>query len=281
MNASRGKSRRFVSVIGFACALLLALAACRGGDDDDGGTTTEGVQLINDGELTVCTHLPYEPFQYRNKDGDIVGFDVDLIDLLAKELGVKQTIVDIDWNQVTSGAAYKAKTCELGMGGMTITPEREEAIAFSEPYFEATQALLVKKDSGYTGLADLDGKRVGVQTDTTGEIYGNEHSDEFGYTPVTFDDYSLEVNAVKSGTIDAAINDDTVLYKFEKTNPDTEVVEEFDTGEEYGFGALKDDKNATKLLDMLNAAIEKARDDGTYDEIYKRWFGVAPGGGQG
>lgn len=271
MNASRGISRRFVSVIGFACALLLTLAACRGSDDDDGGTATEGIKLIKDGKLTVCTHLPYKPFQFSD-GGEIVGFDVDLLNLLADDLGVEQEVLDIGWDTIVSGDAMRNKQCDVAMGGMTITSERAAAMTISEPYFEATQALLVRADSGIESIEDLDGATVGVQTSTTGEIYGNDQKDKYGFTPKTYEDFSLEVNAVKAGTIDAAINDNGVLYDFVKDNPETAVVQEFDTGEEYGFGAAQDE-NAKKLISRLNSLIANARDDGTYDEIYEKWFG--------
>jgi polar amino acid transport system substrate-binding protein len=255
-----------------AFAVAATLAGCGGAS----GGTVHGINLVSKDTLTVCTHLPYKPFQFSADNGDIVGFDVDLTGLLAKKLGVKQKIVDVDWNQVTSGAAFEAGKCDLGEGGMTITPEREKAILISEPYFNATQALLTKAGSGVKSLEDLRGKKVGVQTDTTGEIYGNKYAKQYGYTTVTFDDYALEVNAVKAGNVAAAINDNGVLYDFVKSNSDTEVVQEFDTGEKYGFAGQKNDANATKLMNMLNDALDEARKDGTMDQLFKKWFGQVP-----
>lgn len=272
------RSARAAAVVASTMALLLT-AAC--GSTSSGGSGSgspaSGVQLVKSGQLTVCTHLPYKPFQYRDSNGNVVGFDVDMIGLLAKKLGLKQTTVDVDWNQVTSGTAFIAKKCDLGMGGMTITPERAKAILISKPYFSATQALMVKKSSGVKGLADLKGKKVGVQTDTTGEIYGNKYAKKYGYTTVTFDDTSIEFNAVKAGSVQAAINDNGVLYDFVKANPDLAVATEFNTGEKYGFAAKKNDPNATKLMNMLNVQIAKAKKDGGYNKIFKKWFGKTPG----
>src|SRR5207244_13349422 len=134
-----------------------------GNDHKTASTTTNGVTLVKPGQLTICTHLPYKPFQF-DQGGKIVGFDVDILNLLASKLNVPTDVVDVDWNQVTSGAAFKAKKCDIGMGGMTITEPRKKAILISEPYFNATQALLVKKGSGIKSLADLKGKKLGVQT---------------------------------------------------------------------------------------------------------------------
>ena len=269
MYARNGRAKKLIVTL--AVCLPLVAAGCGG----ESGGTTDGIKLVKKDELTVCTHLPYKPFQYRDKNGDVVGFDVDLIGLVSKEMGLKQTTVDVDWAQVTSGAAFKAGKCDLGMGGMTITPEREKSILISDPYFDATQALLVKK-GGAADLAALKGKRVGVQSDTTGAEFGNENAEKYGYEVVTFDDSSLEFNAVKAGTVDAAINDNGVLYDFAKGNPETEVTAEFETNEQYGFAGLRDDANATKLMDQLNAAIAEAKESGEYDEIYKKWFGTLP-----
>ena len=81
---------------------------------------------------------------------------------------------------------------------------------------------------------------------------------------------------MKAGTVDAAINDNGVLYDFAKSNPETEVTAEFATNEKYGFAGLRDDANATKLMDKLNAAIAESKDNGEYDKIYKKWFGTLP-----
>jgi len=101
--------------------------------------------LIDPTKLTVCTHLAYRPFQYLDTDNTtIIGFDVDLADVIAKKLGVTQKIVDIDFGQITSGAVFAAKKCDMGAAAITITPERDAAAPFSVGYFAATQALLVK-----------------------------------------------------------------------------------------------------------------------------------------
>lgn len=272
MNSPVRRARKTVAALAAAC-LMLVVSGCGG---DEGGTT-EGIDLVSKGKLTICTHLPYKPFEFPDDSGEVVGFDAELLGLLAKDLDLDVEVVDIGWNQIMSGAVFETDKCDIGMGAMTINPEREDALLISDPYFEATQALLVQTDSGYQGLEDLDGKKLGVQTDTTGQEYGDEHADEFGYETIVFDDSITEFNAVKSGQVDAAINDNGALYDFVQSEPDTEVSTEFDTGEVYGFPAMKDDDNAQKLIDRLNKVLAKAKKDGTYDEIYKKWFGTGPG----
>jgi polar amino acid transport system substrate-binding protein len=258
-----------------AAAAALVAAAC-GGDDAD-TTATGEIELLQEGKLTVCTHLPYEPFQFVDEGGDIVGFDVDLLQLVADDLGVEQETVDIEWEQITSGAVFAADRCDIAMGAMTITEERAEALTISDGYFDATQALMVRADSGYESLADLEGELVGVQTGTTGQIYGQDHEDEFGYTLQVYDDVVLQLNAVLAGNVAAAINDNVPILKFVEDNPDTAMVAEFDTGEVYGFPAQKDDANSEMLIERFNELLADALEDGTYDEIFEKWFGAKPG----
>lgn len=281
MSKLRPARTRVLSLVALVATVPLALTACGGSDSGGSGsgggaTAAGGVQLVQPGKLLVCTHLSYKPFQF-NQDGKTVGFDVDIVDLAAKKLGVTQQIVDIPFEQITSGAVFKAKKCDIAAAGITITDARKQAVAFSAPYFDANQSLLVKKGSGLNSLAALKGKKVGVQTDTTGQDYVKKNAEANGYTVVVFDDLPTEVNAVKAGRVDAAVNDNGVLLDFAKDNPDTEVTAEFQTGEHYGIEAPLNDPNGTKLLEAINSAVDASRKDGSYDEIYKKWFGTTPG----
>ena len=215
---------------------------------------------------------PYQPFQFE-QGGKIVGFDVDMIDLVAKKLGVKQEIVDTPFEGIQSGEDLNARKCDIAAAAMTITPERAEKIAFSAPYFDANQALLVKKDSGIKSLDDLEGKTLGVQSGTTGKMYAEENAPE-GVQLKDYEDLALELSSVKSGQIPAAINDIPVLLDYVKQNPELEVATQFETGEQYGFGMKKG--TSQELEKVVNQVIEKARSDGTYDRLYEKWFGAKP-----
>ncbi|MFC5265464.1 ABC transporter substrate-binding protein [Kribbella qitaiheensis] len=273
------RKRRVMAAAASVAVFALVLSACGSDESSSGGggedkAAAAGITLVKSDKLTVCTHLPYKPFQY--KDGTkVVGFDVDLLDLLAKDLGLEQEVVNIEWAQVTSGAAFQAKKCDMGMGAMTITPARQAAISITAPYMDATQVLLVKKDAPYKSLEDLKGKKVGVQADTTGKDFADEQAKKIGFEVIVFNDLALQENNVKSGRVDAAINDNGVLYDFVKANPDTAVAAEFNTGEQYGFGALKDG-SGPKLVEKFNTLLTSAKSDGKYNEIYKKWFGVEP-----
>ena len=258
-------NRRVLATALAVSTLGLGLSACA--NDTQKTTTESGVEVVKSGKLTVCTHLPYEPFQY-NEGGEIVGFDVDLMDLVAKDLGLEQEIVNTPFETIETGQAMATGKCDIAAAGMTITEERDQVIDFSDPYFEATQALLVKKGAGYDSLESLDGKTLGVQVGTTGEEYANENVPE-GVEIKVFEDLALLLEAVKSGSIDAAINDNTVLVDYSEQNPDTEMTAEFETGEQYGFGVAQGEN--ADIIDAVNEAFKKAHEDGTYDRLFEKY----------
>lgn len=259
------KTRALTSGISVV-ALTLAVAGCA--KEDTSTTTESGIELVKEGTLTVCTHLPYEPFQY-NKGGETVGFDVDLMDLVAKDLDLEQTIVNTPFETIETGQAMATGKCDIAAAGMTITEERDKVIDFSDPYFNATQALLTKKGAGYDSLESLEGKTLGVQIGTTGQEYANDNAPE-GVELKVFEDLALLLEAVKNGSIDAGINDNTVLIGYAEQNPDTEMTVEFDTGEQYGFGVAEGE--SADLLDAVNKAFADAHEDGTYEKLFKKYF---------
>ena len=267
-------------IVAVAALSIILLAACTPtqtpSSSPAGGGSPGQVSLVSPGKLMVCTHLSYKPFQFKDSSGNVVGFDVDMLDLVAKKLGVTQEIVDIDFASMTSGAVFAARKCDAAAGAVTITDKRKEAVAFSDPYFSATQALLVKTDSGITDLSQLRGKKLGVQTDTTGQIYAEDNKEANGYDIVVYDDMPTTLTGVLAGRVAAAINDNGVVYDFAKENPTTTVTKEFDTGEQYGFMVQKDNASAAALLAVINDVLKTSKADGSYEAIYKKWFGVAP-----
>ncbi|MEZ0071457.1 transporter substrate-binding domain-containing protein [Planotetraspora sp. GP83] len=268
--------RQAAAIGATALATALMVSACGGGST---GTTSAasnaagGVQLVNAGKLTTCTNIPYEPFQF-NKDGKVVGFDVDIVDLVAKKLGVTQDIVDIDFAAIKSGAALNARKCDVAAAGMTITDERKQHIDFSEPYFNATQALMTKKGSGVTSLDDIKAKnlKLGAQASTTGLDYVKKQ----GLSPIEFADSPKELLGLQTGQVDVIVQDLPVVLTWLK-KPEIgakfEQVASLDTKEQYGIGMKKGN---TALAKVINEVITAAKSDGTYNAIYKKWFGVEP-----
>ncbi|MEU5045176.1 transporter substrate-binding domain-containing protein [Streptomyces griseorubiginosus] len=255
-----------------AAAGLLLLTACTSTDDGGSGSKTAagGVELVKAGQLTTCTHLPYPPFQ-SEIDGKVQGFDVSLIDLVAKDLKVKQEILDTPFENFKTGAFLNSGQCDLAAAGMTITAERKKNVDFSDPYFEATQALLVAKGSGITSLADAKAKKVklGAQAQTTGEDYAKSQ----GFDPVSFESSDAVLSGLRSGQVKAVVIDYPVVQGWlkDKANADAfQVADNINTGEQYGFTVKKGN---TKLLAAVNKAIADAKADGTYKKLYEKWIG--------
>ena len=253
--------------IGFS-SLALALTAAGCAKDDTSTTTESGLKLVKEGTLTICTHLPYEPFEFT-EGGEVVGFDPDVLKIAADAEGLDTEVIDVAWETITTGEALNAGQCDVAAGAMTINDERAAVMDFTDPYFTATQALMTKTGSGITSLEDLAGKKVAVQDGTTGADYVRENAPK-DTEVISFEDSSLMQQAVLTGETDAGVNDNGLLNYFVSENPEVEVTTEFETGEEYGFSVKMDGND--DLLAAINDGI--ASDD--YDTVYEKWFGTAP-----
>lgn len=265
-----GSRRSKVRLVALLPALALVAAGCA--ESTTAGSTEGGISVIEEGKLTTCTHLDYKPFQFH-KGEEIVGFDVDLVDLIAKEMGLEQQIIDTPFEGIQSGEDLNTSRCDLAAAAMSITETREQNFDFSDPYLDATQALLVKKDSNITSLEQLKGKQLGVQLSTTGEEYAKERSEKFGYKAPDFEDLPLLVTAVQTGDVAAGINDDKVLKDFIQDNPEVKITKEFETGEQYGIGVKTGND---KLRNKINETLAKLKKNGEYDRIHEKWFGEKP-----
>ncbi|MET8861009.1 transporter substrate-binding domain-containing protein [Streptomyces sp. NPDC004579] len=271
MNTLSGRRTRVLAAITLTAGLTLVAACTSSGDGGSGSKTASGgVQLVKAGQLTTCTHLPYPPFQ-SEIDGKVQGFDVSLIDLVAADLGVKQAIVDTPFENFKTGAFLNSEQCDLAAAGMTITEERKKNVDFSDPYFNATQGVLVDKKSGITSLADVKakGKKLGAQAQTTGEDYAKQQ----GFDPVSFESSDAVLSGLRSGQVQAVVIDYPVVQGWlkDKANADAfKVVDNVSTGEQYGFTVKKGN---TKLLAAINKAIADSKADGTYKKLYEKWIG--------
>ncbi len=257
-------------------AAVLGLAGCATDDpapaSGDAGTAggASSVELVNPGSLTVCTNPPYQPFEFTDEAGDVVGLDIDLVGEVATDLGVAPEIVISPFVGIESGQLLETDACDVVASAITITEERQEKIDFSEPYFDADQGLLVPEGSDLTDVESLAGATVAVQQATTGETWAEEN----GLSVVQFEDLGLQVAALETGQVDAVVNDVAVLGEF--VDEGFEVAANFSTGEQYGLGVKKGN---TALLEAVNGTLDRIREDGTYDALYTEWIGVEPGEG--
>src|SRR5665648_714340 len=256
-----------------AMATVVLVAGCGSGNSSTTATAVGGVKLVAAGKLTTCTHLPYAPFQ-STEGGKVVGFDIDLMDLVAKKLGVTQTVVDTPFEGIKSGQDLNTGKCDIAAAGMTIKPDRAKVIDFSVPYFNATQALLIRKGAGYASLESFKGKKLGVQSGTTGKDYVISKN-LTGVTVTECEDLATLQQALATNQIEGAVDDLPVWTDYIKKNPGKfKIGAEFDTGEQYGFGVKKGGN--PQLLKTVNEVIAAAKTDGTYSTIYEKWFGTKP-----
>ncbi len=246
----------------------LSLTACGGGSDDEPAAGSDsGLELVTEGTLTVCSDIPYAPFEFE-ENGEYTGFDMDLIREISKGMDLELAIKDIGFDGLQSGAALAAGTCDVGASAMSITDERKENLTFSDSYYDSKQSLMVPKDSDIKSIDDLEGKTVGVQQGTTGEDYTRENVPESTEVRAYPSDAEL-FPALKSGGIDAVLQDLPVNILHTDEGAFT-IVEEYSTDEQYGFAMKKE--GSEKLAEAINEQLAELKDNGTYEEIYNKYF---------
>jgi polar amino acid transport system substrate-binding protein len=260
--------------LALVAAATLALAGCAGGTDAGSGEPAAGEEfdLVESGTLTVCSDVPYPPFEIEDPSSETgySGFDIDLLDAVAKKLDLKLSVQDVGFDALQSGTTLAAGTCDVGASAMTINDERKANIDFSDPYVDSMQSLLVRTDSGIDSIDDLAGKNVGVQQGTTGETYAQENAE--GAELVQYPSDGELWPAMQSGQIDAILQDQPVNYVHEQDDSAYKIVETYETDESYGFAFAKDEKK--ELLEAVNEALQEIRDSGEYQEIFDKYLAV-------
>jgi polar amino acid transport system substrate-binding protein len=267
----KGACKRLATAVS-TVLILGATAACGalGGGDGSAFAQTPTPNLIKDGVLTVCTDMPYRPFEFE-RAGEPRGFDVDLVRHVAERLRLDLDMVDTAFDDIASGESLNKRRCDVAISAMTITGERARVLNFSSPYFDAAQAMVVEKGSGVADLADLAGEKIGVQGGTTGELYVTDNAPESARV-VAFEDAAAMGAAMENGQVVATVYDNTVVGDVIRANPDLEVATEFDTGEQYGMAVRRNGN--VELLQVINDVLATLKEDGGYDELYATWFGT-------
>lgn len=257
--------RRPVMAATVGVLLLSGLAAC--GDDSSEADGLGDIELVFDNALTICTDMPYVPFEYKS-NGMNTGFDLELAGEIAAELDVDLDVLDVSFDDIVSGALLNAGTCDLAVSAISISGERARVVDFSSPYFDAKQGLVAGKDSSITDMGDLSGRTVGVQSSTTGQTYLSDHTQNAEIRK--FGDASQLEAALLSGEVEAIVMDAPAAGRLVRKRKDFAVVNEYDTGEQYGM-AVKKDGNLP-LLRRVNSVLADLQENGTYDELYDKYF---------
>jgi polar amino acid transport system substrate-binding protein len=235
-------------------------------------STTPSYKLAVPGKLTVGSDLDYPPMEQLNGKTP-EGFDVDLMTAIAKEMGLEiNYLPPQEFDALT--ALVNAGKFDVIASSMTINDERKKIIGFSEPYFDSNQSIAMKEGSKYTAPADLKGKKIGVQSGTTGEQWATENLKPAGATIVPFSKTSEAFAALQAGNVTAVVNDLPVTVEIVKDKAKKlAIVKQIPTGERYGFGIAK---NNPGLATAINAALAKIKASGEYKTMYEKWIGPMP-----
>lgn len=250
---------------------LMLLAGTAGVLGACGNADTAGQ---DDNTLTIGLDDTFAPMGFRDSQGEIVGFDVDLAEEAGERMGKEVEFQAIDW--AMKETELNSGNIDMIWNGYTITDERAEKVAFSEPYMENNQIIVVLEDSDIQTKEDLAGKTVAAQQSSSAvdAIMADESNivERFNDGQVVQYPSNNDVfNDLASGRSDAIVVDETMGRYYMKQNPnvDYRVLEDTFGTEEYGVGLRKED---TQLKEALDQALNDIKEDGTFDEIYSKWF---------
>ncbi|MFZ6045329.1 glutamine ABC transporter substrate-binding protein GlnH [Pseudomonas sp. CR3202] len=223
-----------------------------------------------DKELLVATDTAFVPFEFKQGD-QYVGFDIDLWAAIAKELGWKYTLKPMDFNGIIP--ALQTRNVDLALAGITIKEERKQAIDFSDGYYDSGFLLMVRSDNdSIKGEADVAGKTLAVKSGTSSADYAkaNLKASDLRQFP-NIDNAYLEL---RTGRVDAAMHDTPNVLYYIKTAGEGQVkaVGQQMMAQQYGIGFPK----GSDLREPVNGALKTLRENGTYAEIYRKWFGTDP-----
>lgn len=237
------------------------------------GASQTAALAAESGPLQIVTDPSFVPFEMRdNKTGKMIGFDIDILKEIAKRAGFKYNLKTMDFDGIIP--ALQAGQADMAIAGITITDARAKVVDFSKPYYDSGLKLLVRSDNdSIKAVEDLKGKTVGTKLGTTSVTFLKNHlGDSAKITP--YPDGSSMYLALMSGNVDAVFFDQPNVAYFAQTKGKgkVKVVGKLYEGQQYGIAI----KKGSPWLSKVNDAIGKMKSDGTYDTIYKKWFGAAP-----
>lgn len=272
------KMKKIFAVV-LAAVMCLAVAGCDKKDSTDAAVTDSVVEqsvqttatednannnTTTSGTLVMATNASFPPYEYYENE-KIVGIDAEVAELIAQKLGMTLEIKDMEFGSIIG--AVQTGTVDMGMAGMTVTEDRLVTVDFSDTYATAVQVIIVKEDSEIKSADDLEGKKIGVQENTTGDIYV---TDDFGEESVKrYSKGNDAVAALSAGIVDAVIIDNEPAKNYVAANEGLKVLDTSYADEEYAIAVSKDN---TELKEKINAALAELKEDGTLDSIVEKYI---------
>ena len=246
-------------LIALAALMSLSLVACGGekAPANDGETKKE--------VLTMGTNAAFPPYEMVDENNKVIGIDAEIAEAVAEKLGMELEIKDMAFDSLIT--AVSTGSVDVVLAGMTVTPEREESVNFSDSYATGIQVVIVPEDSKIATIDDLDGKKIGVQSGTTGDIYC---AGDYGEDAVArYDNGALAVAALKNGQVDCVVIDNEPAKAFVQANEGLKILDTEYITENYAAAIAKEN---TELLEKFNKALAELKEEGKLDEIIGKYI---------
>ena len=233
--------------------------------DTEGETAEAGeVTTVTEGVLTMGTNAAFPPYEYYEGD-TVVGIDAEIAQAIAEKLGLSLEIVDMDFNSIIT--AVQSGKVDVGIAGMTVDPEREKNVDFTDSYATGVQVVIVTEDSDIASVDDLEGKLIGTQEGTTGWSYCSEDYGDDMVIPYT--NGATAVQALLDGKVDCVVIDQQPALSFVEANEGLKILETEYAVEDYAIAVSKDN---TALRDAINTALNELIEDGTVQGILDKYI---------
>ena len=219
--------------------------------------------------LVMATNAFFEPYEYYEGD-EIVGIDAEIGKAIADKLGMDFEISDMEFDAIIP--AIQNGKASIGMAGMTVTPDREKNVSFSQTYATGVQVIIVPEGSDIASADDLEGKKIGVQQGTTGDLYCSDTPENGGFGEDAVTRYSKGSDAVMallSGKVDCVVIDNEPAKAFVEANEGLKILDTAYVEEEYAIAVAKDN---TELLEKVDAALGELKEDGTVQSIIDKYI---------
>lgn len=256
--------KKFLALM-LAALMVFALAACGGNTSTEETTAADETTVAEEKKvLTMATNAEFPPYEYYEGD-KVVGIDAEVAALIADKLGMELKIVDVAFDSIIPGV--QAGKYDMGMAGMTVTDERLEKVNFSSSYATGVQSVIVKDGGAVASLDDIAGKKIGVQTSTTGDIYA---SDEFGEDAVVkYDNGAAAVQGLIAGKVDCVIIDNEPAKSYVAANEGLSILDTEYAVEDYAICFAKEN---TELQAKVDEALKALIADGKVAEVVAKYI---------
>ena len=246
--------------------MVFAFTACGGGSTDENGLST-----VEAGKLHMATNAAFPPYEMTDDSGGFEGIDVEIAEKIAAKLGLELVVDDMDFSSVlTSVQGGKA---DIAMAGLTVTPDRQKNVDFTDSYATGVQVVIVPEDSDIKTIDDLaKDKMIGTQEGTTGFIYCSDTPENGGFGEdhvIAYTNGATAIQALLAGKVNAVVIDSQPAKEFVAANDGLKILETEFVSEDYAIGVSKDNP---ELLEAVNNALKELIEDGTVQEILDKYI---------